>query len=268
MNLRGWRGIQEVREALHAEGIQVDRIYAELIADICRGQFSPAEFLAERDNFAYWNLSGVRVDGKVEWEPEPPRPIEEIRKSYLVGMSQGDRNRLVEVPILERKIAEWHLIPSDCTEYVMRNDDIRKFALKIAERHGFKKIKARFGPISPVIAKEDVETGVKVCFGLCGSPKDGGLGLLRRFDFDFRYFITDALLVDSVELNIGIFSGMAYYQALSGLPDSNYNFRTDNPEQMEFWSEIIKIGIVALVRFLDLFHASIVKFRKEQDASK
>ena len=264
MNLRGWRGIQEIREKLHAEGFQVDRVYAELNAAICEGQFSPAEFLAERDNVAYSHLSGVRVDGKMEWEPEPPRPINEIRKSCFYGMSEGDRNRLLDVPILERKIAEWHLVPSDCDEYVMRNDDIRKFALKIAERHGFKKIKAEFGPISPVIAKEDLETGVKVCFGLCGSPKDGGMGLLRRFDFDFRYFLTDALLEDSIELNIGYFSGMSQYQALSGLPDSNYNFRTDNLEQMEFWSEIIKVGIIASVRFLDLFHASVVKFRKEQ----
>lgn len=101
--------------------------------------------------------------------------------------------------------------------------------------------------------------------GLDTQHADGWIkGLLRRFDFDFRYFHIDARLEDGIELNIGHFSGMSQYQALSGLPDSNYNFRTDNLEQMKFWSEIIKIGIVALVRFLDLFHASVVKFRKEQ----
>ena len=268
MNLRGWRGIQDIRDALHAEGFRVDRVYAELNAAISNNQFSVDEYLNERDNHAYWKLSGIRLNGRMEREPEPPSPIAEHLEPIFMNLSQADWNSLIDVPILERKIDEWHLIPSDCTEYVMRNDEIRNFALKIAERQGFKKTKARFRTISPVIAKEDADTGLIVFFGLEGRPMDGGMGLVRRFDFNLRSYITDGALDDSIEIKFSHFDGMSYYQTLSGLPNSHYNYRTDNPEQMEFWSEVIQIGIVASVRFLNLFHSSVVKFRKEQDASK
>ncbi|MFY7759813.1 hypothetical protein [Aquidulcibacter sp.] len=264
MNLRGWRGIQEIRDALHAEGFQVDRVYAELNAAICEAQFSPAEFLAEQDNVAYSHLSGVRVDGKMEWEPEPPRPILTLRDSFFAALSQADRNRLIEGPILERRIAELQFLPSNCAEYVMSNAEIREFALKVAKSYGFKKIKARFGTIAPVIAKEDAETGVKVFFGLDGDSRAGRFGLVRRLNFDMRLYVTDGPLDSRKEIEPALFGGMGYYRDLNGLLDPSYGYDAQDMEQMKFWSEIIKIGIVALVRFLDLFHASIVKFRKEK----
>ncbi len=264
MNLRGWRGIQEIREKLHSEGFQVDRVYAELNAAICEGQFSPAEFLAEQDNIAYWHLSGVRVDGKMAWEPEPPRPIHTLQAAFFAALSQADRNRLVDVPMLERKIAELQLLPPNCAEYVMSNAEIRAFSLKVAELYGFKKIKARFGTISPVIAKEDAETGIKVFFGLDGDSRAGRFGLIRRFNFHLRLYVTDGPLDSRKEIEPALFGGMGYYRDLNGLLDLSYGYDAQDIEQMKFWSEIIKIGVVALVRFLDLFHASVVKFRKEQ----
>jgi hypothetical protein len=256
-----WRGIESVREALFAEGFCIERVSAEISAALCGNVFSPEELLAERYARAYWQKDYRWMEEQKPRLPEPPVPLSAKVSAVMRTMTQEQRNTLIDVPILEQKIREQPLLPDDCDDYVMRNEEIRKFILKVASRYGYKKLKITGPPAQTVIGKKHEETGMIAYFWLDGSPTDGGMGLIRRSYFNLRLFMAEGVLENASEIDGALLGGFSEYTNLRGLPNEHYNYRTDNPDQMNFWSEIIKIGIFALVRFLDLHFESLVKHR-------
>lgn len=255
-DLATWRGIESLRAAFRAEGFGVPDRYAELASEICDGAFTPSEFIEE------CNTSAI-CEWSASYGPQPrivhgPGPHEALFKERQRALNRAQIHRLFFGELEAQKKKELDRITGEDAELVLKKSEIRRFAEKVGKRNGFALMKKGPVELNNIVWKGMERTGVvgyyAVDTGGKSFPSPSG-----PIDLGLRFFI-GIEAPRRTDLSFGpdrIIRGLLNYDLLAGAADPlapNLAARIVPPEHS---SAMVKLGVIALVRFFDLFLQSL-----------
>nr|WP_321442158.1 hypothetical protein [uncultured Hyphomonas sp.] len=265
VDLRYWEAAAELRKSLRTEGFELIDVHAELASVLCDGAFTAREYLDESDARAYFRLR-YAVTPDTALLANYPNRLNEILTKRLHSMPPEEEGRQYYGVLEAQKIQELALIPASDSELLVRNSDVRAYLRKVGERNGFRHLSKRVPPMPSILVKEMPNTGITGFFGV----DSGGKGAIVKFGLPLPplvnfHLCTDAQYLDSMWLKPwDIITAMHVYSLMRGAinprmgpRDSRTGQRPIDTVPPEFWSDIIKLGVVAYVRFFDLFLESV-----------
>lgn len=263
IDLRYWDGAADVRRSLRSEGFELIDVHAELASMLCHRAFAPRDYLAESDARALFRLRYAVTPDKALL-PEYPNTLNKILNSRLHSMSSEETHRQYYGVLEAQKVRELKLLSEDDTELLVRKSDMRKFVRKVAERNGFRHVSKRFPPLPSLLVKEMSNAEITGFFNIDSGGNEAivtpsGFPLPPMLKF---YLSKDPYYHYRMSLEPWqIITGMSAYGLTAGAIDGNSDPRTgERPIESvpaEFWSDIIKLGVVAYIRFFDLFLQSV-----------
>ncbi|MBL8536687.1 MAG: hypothetical protein JNM59_04725 [Hyphomonadaceae bacterium] len=231
--------------------------YAELASEICDRAFTPEEFISE------CNLSAIRGMA-ANYGPQPrtaygPGPHEELFLQRERALNRAQVHRVFFGPLEAQKKKELGHITSEDAELVLKKSEIRRFAQKVGKRNGFALMKKGPQQFNNVMWKRMERTGVvghyAVDTGGMNFPDPSG-----PIDLGFSFFLGVGEEPRRIDRSFGpnnIIRGLLNYDLLAGAVDRldpNLAARIVPPEHS---SAMAKLGVIALIRFFDLFLESL-----------
>lgn len=264
IDLSFWKSPSDLRRELHAEGFGIVELQAQLASAICGSVFSASDYLAESDAKALFFTDNTLCPSARDFS-KYPNTYHAMLARRLREMSDWEASDLYFGKLEQQKILETANILPAFTLDDLSKGTIKRFIEKTAGYYGFEKRQNNSPPPSHCFCKEVSAAEIEGRFTWdSGGRFDSFRPGQAPFIPNLRFRITrQAEREPTIAVSLWeIVSGMSAYIVTKGAIPKN-DIQTLSSIPVDHWIQITEIGIVAQIRFFDLFLKSLNNTLKE-----
>lgn len=258
VDLTRWDNPRALREAFRTEGFGVIEVHGSVASELCEGAFSPEQFLHESDRRAvFWMKTHLTPRDRtlLPYPDELDRRVSEA----VQGRSHRQHAARHLAKIEQQKIEEAHQVLPKIELASLAKKDIGMYLDLVCDLNGFQRSRSRFRPYKYLYWKPVEGTNL---IGFFGWDRGGRFDSYQRGMPPSIPSLETYLQAGGMDEHgmgvplVHLASSMGQYLHSAGA--IHFTDR-QNFERIpdEFWFPIIQVGIVAQVRFFDLFLNSV-----------